>query len=259
MRLIFEILRSFGGRNETVDRRTRRRPFAPEMLESRSLLSAIPPFAGGSLPKAQAYVTALYQNLLGRNPDPQGLAGFSNSLASGKVSAQKLVQSIVGSNEYRSNQVTYSYMNILGRTPDSQGLAAGVNLLSRGGTVNQLQVKLLGSDEFLKNTGGTKANFIATVYDVTLGRNPEPAALNANVDPTNSASRSKFVTSIVNSGEAAGSMVTNLYYRFLGRQPDAAAQNSSKQLAASRGGAFNQVVTSLVTSNEYITNKTKSA
>lgn len=93
------------------------------------------------------FVTRAYQTILGRLPDPGGLATSTGSLSSG-VSRTRVAYDLLSSPESRTDTITFYYKDILGRAPDPGGLATDLRFLSSGGTVEQLVANLVGSNEF---------------------------------------------------------------------------------------------------------------
>lgn len=100
------------------------------------------------------FVTALYQALLGRAPDPGGLASWESQLAAG-VSRTALASGILNSNEYRIDLVNGYYQALLGRAGDPGGLSFWVNQLARGTSDEAVLAGIAGSAEFYSDTTGT--------------------------------------------------------------------------------------------------------
>ena len=80
------------------------------------------------------YVTQLYQNVLGRAPDPAGLANWTGLLASGTTRGQVLIgfsQSPEGTNLFVPTVRTFlSYYAFLNTTPDQADLNYWTNYLT---------------------------------------------------------------------------------------------------------------------------------
>jgi hypothetical protein len=183
-----------------------------ELLEDRTLLDAS---------FNQVYVGVLYQELLGRDVDPTGLAAWSGLLNAG-VSPYSVVMEIMQSLETRTYVVQDLYQSILGRAPDPTGLAAWVNLLGSGpGMLPTLQSIMLGSSEFFTDAGGTNSGFLDSLWRHALGR---------GIDASGAASFGSFLAAggqrmvaaqmVLNSGEAATTIVNNDYQGVLSRNPD---------------------------------------
>jgi hypothetical protein len=248
--------KSAGQRTQTQSTKAREVKPAVVALEDRALLSPVP-FASGSLPKAQAYVSSVYNKLLGREADPASLTNLSTALQTGATTPKNIVSSIQKSAEYRANQVTSLYWNTLERAPDQAGLAAGVKHLSTGGSVNSLMNKLVSSKEFVVKAGGTSESFVNRLYAVALNRKPDLAA-KVHIDNLNSGvPASQFASLVINSKEAAGVAVANLYGNFLRRNTDNAAANYATKISQTQGAAYDQVIATLAGSNEFITRATE--
>jgi hypothetical protein len=92
------------------------------------------------------FLGALFQEALGRQLDPGGLAGFSQALAGG-VSRGQLAALVLSSAEYQSNLVQADFQSVLGRPADPAALGAFVGELQRGGTDQLVLAQILGSAE----------------------------------------------------------------------------------------------------------------
>lgn len=76
------------------------------------------------------FITALYDKVLGRDPDPDGLAYWVNQLNTNSYSRAAVVnQFLVTSNQEFIGSL---YLTYLGRDPDPTGLAYWTNLLQTG-------------------------------------------------------------------------------------------------------------------------------
>lgn len=83
-------------------------------------------------PPIVPFLTALYQKLLGRNPDPTGLAINANALRTG-VTREAMVLSFLNSSEYLQKSVRGAYLTQLGTVPNPSGLSFWANQMSRFG------------------------------------------------------------------------------------------------------------------------------
>jgi len=93
-----------------------------------------------------AFLDALYEDALGRLPDPFGLDSFSPALASGATPAA-IAALVFGSPEYQQDLIENGYQAILGRQADPGGLAFFEQALANGTTDQTLIADLLGSGE----------------------------------------------------------------------------------------------------------------
>jgi hypothetical protein len=98
-------------------------------------------------PSASDYVTRLYRVLLGRAPDPAGLAYWSGILESGRARPLDVAAGFYASPESRRQRVAALYQSVLGRSPDGSGLAFWSQRLLAAGDV-ELAADLAASDEF---------------------------------------------------------------------------------------------------------------
>ena len=85
-------------------RAARKTPLTLEQLEPRVLLDAA----------NERYVARLYEQILQRQPETAGLAGWTALLDRGH-SRQEVAAGIVGSQEHRDQQVQFFYRTLLGR------------------------------------------------------------------------------------------------------------------------------------------------
>jgi hypothetical protein len=133
------------------------------------------------------YVDQLFLQLLGRPADDAARNYFTALLDIGnsnrfltpeqqqQVARMQVVQLIQSSVEYRSNEVESLYESILNRAADTTGLNAWVAFLGAGGTEQQVESEIMGSQEFVAAHGGTPAGFVIGVYNDILGRAPDPS------------------------------------------------------------------------------------
>jgi hypothetical protein len=97
-----------------------------------------PPETGSSTAHAQM-VTRAYRGILGREPDPSGLAFYEARLGAGANSTE-LSEALWGSAEFADNRghlssedlATELYRGILSREPDASGLAATIDAIDAG-------------------------------------------------------------------------------------------------------------------------------
>jgi hypothetical protein len=106
-------------------------------------------------PGTTAFVDALYHDVLGRNPDPQGEAFYVNILDKGGSTAT-VVSDIVSSPERAGKLVDLDYNEILGRNDTAQEHVARVNLITSGKDQDEtLLAGVLASPENIKNHDGS--------------------------------------------------------------------------------------------------------
>jgi hypothetical protein len=100
------------------------------------------------------FLQAVYNDVLGRAPDPTGLQAFGTALANG-VSRAQVVQVIVSSDEAIQDEVRQMYNQLLQRNPDPTGLAAFSTALGDPPASNGSAQNTTGSAQ---NTTGSAQN-----------------------------------------------------------------------------------------------------
>jgi hypothetical protein len=93
------------------------------------------------------FLTALYQDALGRAVDPAGQNFFASQLAGGMTAAQ-VAGAVFASAEFQQGLVKSDYALLLNRAPDSGGLASFTNAFQQGLTDQQIAAAIAGSSEF---------------------------------------------------------------------------------------------------------------
>jgi hypothetical protein len=193
--------------------------------------------AGFDAAAVSAFVTRLYQTVLGREPDPAGLAAFIAQIQSfGTVIPTVLA--FFKSQEFLSHQLTDEqfltvlYHTFLDRDPDPAGLAAFLALLQSGcRTRDTLIAALSFSDEFRSlvppvPVADPRIPFLAEVFAWTLNRPPDPAGFQSFLAQLQRSTVLTVLTQFLHSVEfttprrSATDYVSALYLVFLGRPPD---------------------------------------
>ncbi len=130
-----------------------------------------PVSAASSSSTAQQTVTALYQQILGRNPDPNGLATYVAQLEAG-ASADDVAHALATSPENYGQMVDRYYADYLDRAADPSGRQYWVDQLTGGMTEDSLAVHLLDSVEYSAKHSAN-ADFVNAIYFDILGRAPD--------------------------------------------------------------------------------------
>lgn len=112
-----------------------------------------------------------YNDLLGRDPDSDGLVGWSTLLRNG-APRSAVATGITHSFEYRARLVTDAYEQYLGRGPDPAGLNGWVAAMDRGWTVARIGSGFIASQEYYERAGGTRDAWITALYRDVLDREP---------------------------------------------------------------------------------------
>ncbi|HEV3345333.1 MAG TPA: DUF4214 domain-containing protein, partial [Pirellulales bacterium] len=223
-----------------------------------------------SLTPNEQYVTAVYEDVLTRVPEPGGLKYWPNILdqaqANGSLLARlsSVAMQIGQSAEYYGNfVVTTAYEKYLGRAPDQAGLNYWVQQMRHGLTDQELEAGFAASDEFYADAGGTNIAWIDAVYKLVLGRSPDSGGerywnnqLNSllSTESTESA-RLQAALGISGSTENNTQLINADYEHYLGRAADPGGlQYWLNQFA---DGASNEdVIAGFTGSPEYYKNRT---
>jgi glucose/arabinose dehydrogenase len=99
------------------------------------------------------FVTALYQNVLGRSPDPSGFQYWTNQLNSGAFSRGQVMLGFSESPEFKQKSynkvyVTTIYVEMLRRAPDQKSFDDWVAALDAGASGLQIIQAFLGAPEY---------------------------------------------------------------------------------------------------------------
>lgn len=167
-----------------------------EALEAREVLDAALGTGGSA-----GYVGQLYRDLLGREPDAGGQAGWVALLDQG-VPTEQVVQGFVGSTEYRTREVQELYRSLLGRPADAGGLSWFVGQLGAGQTPEGVEAQILGSTEYFQKAGGTTEGFLTSLYADTLGPG-------RTIDPTGAAYWNSVLASGASRTDVARGVLTS--------------------------------------------------
>jgi hypothetical protein len=106
----------------------------------------------GSLTNAE-FVTLLYRNVLGRDPDPSGFALWTGELNTGRMTRGKVMVGFSESPEFQQRSrhwvfVTLMYHGMLRRVPEPAGFQAWVAYLDSGASELDLINGFLGAGEY---------------------------------------------------------------------------------------------------------------
>ena len=120
----------------------------------------------------EEYVPALYRSVLGRDPDPAGLA-YWTGLLNDDAGHMHEVLTLWGTPEARARRIRDAYLRVLGRDPDDAGLAYWV-----GAGVDEpvISAVLAASDELWRTTTTPDEPFVFTgaVYASTVLGEADP-------------------------------------------------------------------------------------
>jgi Domain of unknown function (DUF4214) len=173
------------------------------------------------------FVTALYSDVLGRDPEPGGVAYWVNQINTGAQTVQQVATAFVNSPEAATSPtsvlanptIVTLYGDLLGRFPDSSGLADFTTAFQNGATIEQAVDVFVTSPEYIQAniTPGATANqdqtqFVDSLYFNVLGREADPGgeAFWVNELNTGALSVQQVAVDFVSSAEAATSSTSIL-------------------------------------------------
>ena len=166
----------------------------------------------------QPYVTALYQDMMGRSPDPAGLAGWTTGLSTGGMSRRTVVRGFSNSTEYRTLVITQAYRQVLGREPDPAGLASWLRAVADGAIrLDNLRTIFMATPEFYLRSGSSDAAFVTNIYQAALGRSAAQPEIDYWAAVRRTSGPGAVISAVWGSPEAGMIRVNQLYQYYLGR------------------------------------------
>ena len=124
----------------------------------------------------EEFLTQLYRNFLGREPDASGLSYWNGLLSDGSLTAVSVTREFLNSIEHQATYkpIVHMYLAAFNRIPDAGGLAYWATQQRSGGSLKDIALAMGDSDEF-KNLHGQSSNeqFIKDLYRNALSREPD--------------------------------------------------------------------------------------
>ena len=203
------------------------------------------------VPAVQAYITAVYQGVLGRAPDAAGLGYWTGQFNAG-LARSALVNFIDHSGEFYAGIIKSAYSRFLGRAADSGALVFWTSQMSGGLRDETFEAALIGSPEYYQHSGGTDKTWVDVMYQDLLGRLADSGGESAWVQALAAGAPHGLVAStFALSIEREGQHVMALYLDLLGRTPVASEVNFwVGQLGA--GMSLQDMVTVFASSGEFV-------
>jgi len=125
--------------------------------------------AGGT---DQAWLGAVYHDLLGRAADAWGENVWQHALATG-TSRSTIAYSFAVSSERETLVITHDYQQYLGRAPVSAEIAGWVTAFRQGATNEQIAAGFVASGENFQAHDATIEGWLTGAYQSLLGRAPD--------------------------------------------------------------------------------------
>jgi N-acetylneuraminic acid mutarotase len=203
-------------------------------------------------PRNPAFVAQVYLDLLHRPADQGGFSAFLGLLNQGQITRSQLVLIVEASTEYRTDQINAIYQTLLHRPADPVGLNFLLGFLAEGGTYEQIDAFVAGSEEFFTDSGGTNDGFLNALYQDALGRAPDAAGRSAfDQFLAHGGSRTQVATMVYTSTEHRIDLVNSWYVAFLRRPADLLGLEGFVA-ALMQGVRDETVIAAIVGSDEYI-------
>ncbi len=151
----------------------------------------------------EQFVIRLYQNILDREADFDGLELWSDMLTEGKITAAEVVSQFINSKEFVAKSLTAQqlveilYRTLLGRASDEAGLTEWSTVYQNGMSRNFIASQFVGSEEFAgicesygvmqgeialtenRDKDYNVTAFVNRMYKLVLSRNGEADGLNS--------------------------------------------------------------------------------
>lgn len=190
------------------------------------------------------FVNQLFQDLLSRPADPNGLNYWLNGLQNGSLTRGSIGAAVLAGAEFQAAgaYVYAAYLSLLGRKPDFAGWLFWDTQLELGSTSQSGFVNaLLGSFEYQQGFGNRDStSFVTALYQNAFQRSPDPAGLAYWVGLLNTGAltradvASAFIASVEFAGRRNAMNVDLLYFGLLRRDPEAGG--SAYWLSRMNGG-----------------------
>lgn len=194
---------------------------------------------------AERFVRQVHRDLLGREPQRAVLTELVRQLSAGTPRA-RIALAILKSPEHRRAQVRILFAALLGRAPEPAALEAMAGILHQGGSVEQVQAIILGSQEYyLRRGGGTAEGYLRALYRDVLDRPVDDAARTQWARLLAAGSRDAVAAAVATGPEAASHRAWLLYGPVLRQAPAGAIP------AAAGGPMLEQAIASLLGSDAY--------
>lgn len=208
------------------------------------------PFGSPVPDVVDGYVTSVYEDLFGREPEGAGLAGWAASLRSG-TPYSAVADAITSSAEFRSTLIATVYQDVLHRSPEPGGLASWLSAMNAGMRIQDMDAGILASPECYATSGGSAASWVAWLYQVVLDRAPTDSEVGGwSAVLGRGVSRFDVAKGFVYSTEGLSRVVDGYYVHNLHRRADAGGVAGWVH-AIQDGMRSEQIVAGIVGSAEY--------
>ncbi|WP_151636056.1 DUF4214 domain-containing protein [Noviherbaspirillum aerium] len=149
--------------------------------------------AHGTEPDNEEFLALLYNNVLHREPDAEGMAYWSSMLSAGVTRSTVLISfsesfenraQVILNSEGNSAQTYRLYQAAFDRAPDVSGLIYWNQMMNKGLSLNDVAYNFTASTEFASKYGSNLSNsqFLTELYNNVLNRAPDTLGLNYWLD-----------------------------------------------------------------------------
>jgi hypothetical protein len=195
----------------------------------------------------QAFVVAALTDFIGVAEEEAVLDGASK-IAGGMKKPDYLGQLSV-SDEYLTHVIQEMYQDTLGREGDPDGVEYWVGQLRAGVSVAKVAAAFYGSPEYFARVGGTNEAWVTDLYEVLLGRAPDPGGLDYWSGQIAKITKGGVAFRFFQTEESGRFRVADLYDYFLDREPSEADLDFWTPIVRKRGDLVLAVF--LASSDEY--------
>jgi streptogramin lyase len=203
------------------------------------------PFGTSQPDVSTAEVTGLYATILGRAPDPAGLAFFVGFLKNGGA-VQTVAYDLLNSTEFDSIVVKSDYLNYLDHVATPTEINAWVTMMQAGLTVEQVASDFLNSDVY-SALHPDNASFVTALYVDLAGYTPNPTEVSAwDMLLASGVTRATAVQSLMNFSEPRA--FSGLYSLILDHPFDA---DGSSETPIGEGDSLADAAALIFGSSEY--------
>lgn len=228
----------------------RKRDLAPTVttLESREVMSTLPPIPNGPT----LFTNELYRDLLNRAPTPGELRSSVNYLQTGGDTGT-LAHNLITSSERKARLIVYYYEDYLGRNPDATGFVFNLDALNHGATQIDVQRWIIKSPEF-QSAHATNTSYVTALYNDILSVAPDAPGQAYWVKQLNAgATRDSVAVQFFNSAQYVTRVVNADYNLVLHRNATAnEVKYWAPNIRTSQQDGY--LLTALFTSNENYNN-----
>lgn len=195
-----------------------------------------------------AYINALYVDLLGTPVDASGLVTWLNVLH-GSGGRQAVVSGLLASTAYRGNVVQTTYEALLGRAASPSEEYAGILRLATA-RIEAFKAQVAGTDEFYTLAGSTVAGFLARLGQVFLGQPIDATSFAKYTAQLNSGASRTTVAYEVLTSTPGYTATVNSIYASLHLTPDTAGVTAAVTFLQ-HGGTDQGLILALATNNGF--------